>query len=78
MKNSRTILVYGIHKVNADVIRKSTMLNQIQIDFPLLVIIILLAATLAAFLYGLFPYPFGLIILGFALVARILQLQSRT
>ena len=53
------------------------MLNQIQIDFPLLVISILLAATLAAFFSGLFPYPFGFIILGFALIARVLQLRSR-
>lgn len=50
------------------------MLKRTQIDMPLLIIVILLAATVAAFYTGLFPYPFGFIILSFALLGRILQL----
>ena len=53
------------------------MIKQNQVDFPLLIIGILLTATLAAFFTGLFPYPFGFIILGAALLGRILQLRSR-
>jgi len=34
---------------------------------------ILLAATLVAFFAGLFPCPFGFVILGFAVPGRILQ-----
>jgi len=52
------------------------MLKQSQIDLPLLIIGFLLAATLAAFFAGLFPYPFGIFILGFILLGRILQLRS--
>jgi len=52
------------------------MLKLAQIDFLLLIISILLAATLVAFYTGLFPYPFGLFILGFILLGRILQLRS--
>jgi dihydroxy-acid dehydratase len=53
------------------------MSERAQIDIPLLVIGLLLSATLAAFLAGVFPYPFGFFILCFALLGRILQLQSR-
>jgi hypothetical protein len=49
---------------------------QIKIDIPLLIIGVLLAATLVAFYTGLFPYPFGFFILGFAMLGRILQLIS--
>jgi dihydroxy-acid dehydratase len=49
----------------------------IKIDALLLIIGLLLAATLAAFYTGLFPYPFGLFILGFALLGRLLQLINR-
>jgi hypothetical protein len=52
------------------------MLRRNHIDIPLLIISVLLAATLAAFLTGLFPYPFGFLILGFALLGRTLQLRS--
>ena len=48
-----------------------------QIDLLLLVITLLLAATLTAFIYGLFPYPFGLVILCTLLLARVLQLRAR-
>jgi hypothetical protein len=50
---------------------------QAGIDAPLLIISLLLAATLIAFYAGLFPYPFGVFILGFALLGRILQLKSK-
>jgi hypothetical protein len=53
------------------------ILKNFQIDFVLLGIALALAATLAAFLSGLFPYPFGLFILGAALLGRVLQLRSR-
>ena len=48
-----------------------------HIDPGLLIIGVLLAATLLAFFAGLFPYPFGIFILGFALLGRILQLRGR-
>jgi len=53
------------------------MPEQTQIDAPLLIIGLLLAATLVAFFAGVFPYPFGFFILGVALLGRILQLRSR-
>lgn len=53
------------------------MPDRVQIDIPLLLIGLLLSATLIAFLAGVFPYPFGFFILCFALLGRILQLQSR-
>lgn len=46
-------------------------------DTPLLIIIGLLAATLVAFFSGLFPYPYGLIVLLALLVARLLAVRSR-
>ena len=48
-----------------------------NIDIPLLIISLLLAATLLAFFTGLFPYPFGFIILVIAQAGRILQLRGR-
>lgn len=45
-------------------------------DIPLLIIAILLIATLVAFFSGVFPYPYGLIILialGFARISHIRQ-----
>jgi hypothetical protein len=50
---------------------------QINIDFPLLITGILLVTTLVAFYTGLFPYPFGFFILGFAMLGRVLQLISK-
>ena len=46
-------------------------------DVPLLIIAALLVATLTAFLSGLFPYPFGLLVLLAFLIARLLQLRSK-
>lgn len=48
-----------------------------QIDLLLLAIVLLLMATLTAFFAGLFPYPFGVVILSLALLGRVLQLRSR-
>ena len=53
------------------------MWRQTQVDLPLLIILLLLTTTLSAFFTGLFPYPFGIIILAIALLGRLLQLQSR-
>jgi hypothetical protein len=50
---------------------------QDNIDIPLLIIGVLLGTTLVAFYTGLFPYPFGFFILGFAMLGRILQLKSK-
>lgn len=46
-------------------------------DRPLLVIILLLAGTLAAFFAGLIPYPFGVIVLSLFLAARLFALAAR-
>jgi hypothetical protein len=37
----------------------------------------LLAASLVAFLLGCIPYPFGLIVLGFLIIARLLSLKAK-
>lgn len=46
-------------------------------DIPLLVIGLLLAATLSAFLGGLIPYPYGVLVLLALLIARLLHLKGR-
>lgn len=56
--------------MHCDMIRRS------PIDIPLLIIAVLLLSTLLAFAAGLFPYPFGLFILAFALLGRVLQLRN--
>ena len=38
---------------------------------------VLLVATLTAFLVGWFPYPFGWLVIGCFLVARVLHLRMR-
>ncbi|MCG8071654.1 MAG: hypothetical protein AB2767_06355 [Candidatus Thiodiazotropha taylori] len=45
-------------------------------DKFLLLLIILLGLTLAAFLYGIFPYPFGLLVLSIMIFARFLILRG--
>ncbi|MEW8499980.1 MAG: hypothetical protein AB2699_15845 [Candidatus Thiodiazotropha taylori] len=45
-------------------------------DKFLLLLIILLGLTLAAFLYGIFPYPFGLFVLSIMIFARLLSLRG--
>jgi dihydroxy-acid dehydratase len=52
------------------------MRGKIKLDIVLLFIGLLLLATLIAFFIGLFPYPFGIVILSLALAGRILQLRS--
>ena len=52
-------------------------LENAAMDLPLLVIIILLGITLAAFVSGLIPYPIGWIVLSAFLIARLLQLSRR-
>lgn len=46
-------------------------------DPILVVLIVLLLASVAAFLSGLLPYPLGFIILSIFIVARILHLQGK-
>ena len=44
---------------------------------PLLIFIgLLLATTIGSFLGGLFPYPFGVVVLGIFFAARLLHLRS--
>ena len=47
-----------------------------RVDGVLLVPLGLLAATLSAFLLGVFPYPFGLFVLAALIAGRILYLQG--
>ena len=42
-----------------------------------MLLIALLLATLSAFLLGIFPYPYGLLILSAFVAARILSLKSK-
>jgi len=46
-------------------------------DRILVVLIVLLLATVASYLTGLLPYPFGFIILSIFIIARILHLRGR-
>ena len=46
-------------------------------DPVLLVLLALLAATLTAFFLGVFPYPFGLLVLTFLIIGRLLHLRSK-
>lgn len=45
-------------------------------DPVLAVLIVLLSATLLAFLAGIIPYPFGLLVLLVLITARILYLRG--
>ena len=42
-----------------------------------MLLVALLLASLAAFLAGLFPYPFGFIILSVFVVARVVYLRGQ-
>lgn len=54
------------------------LLDRIRImDWPLLIILFLLLASLVAWAVGWFVYPFGLLVLSSVLLARILQLAAR-
>ena len=46
-------------------------------DPVLLVLTALLAVSIMAFLLGFIPYPYGLIVLGFFIVARIFTLDAK-
>jgi hypothetical protein len=45
-------------------------------DRPLLYILIALASTLLLFAVGVFPYPFGLIVLSLLALYRFLQIKG--
>jgi len=46
-------------------------------DTTLLLIVALIAATLAGYMSGYLPYPFGIIVLVLFLVARLLYLHGK-
>jgi len=46
-------------------------------DKTLILLVALLFATLELFFMGIFPYPFGLIVLSILVFSRILVLSSR-
>lgn len=45
-------------------------------DPVVLLLLVLLLATLVAFLTGVFPYPFGLLVLVALLAGRLMQLHG--
>jgi dihydroxy-acid dehydratase len=51
--------------------------GKLPMDIPILIICGLLVVTLAAFFTGIFPYPYGLIVLVAALAARIFVIRGR-
>jgi hypothetical protein len=50
-----------------------TTLEEADMDAVTVIIILLLAAVLAAFAYGILPYPVGWMVLLALLIARIVQ-----
>ena len=46
-------------------------------DIPLLIIAALLIATIVAFALGIFPYPFGILVLSAFLLVRLFSLKDR-
>lgn len=46
-------------------------------DIPLLIILLLLATTVACWAVGLFVWPFGLLVLLSALIARLMMIYGR-
>jgi hypothetical protein len=54
------------------------MFNKFQIDIPLLIIFLLLAASLLAFFLDVLPYPFGILVLIFFGMARIIHLRNKS
>jgi dihydroxy-acid dehydratase len=53
-------------------------ISRLLSDPPLLLLGALLAATIVAFVAGIFPYPFGWIVLSALLVARLFVVLGRT
>ena len=51
-------------------------INVSAMDRPLLYILIALAGTLLLFAAGVFPYPFGLIVLTLLALGRFLQIKG--
>lgn len=50
-----------------------------RLSDPLLIILLLLLlSSLALFFIGIFPYPFGLVILAALLMARLLVLRGKS
>jgi hypothetical protein len=47
------------------------------VDFLTVSLAVLLAATLTAFFAGWFPYPFGWLVIGCFLIARVLHLRKK-
>ena len=47
-----------------------------RVDLVLAVLAGLLIASLLAFMWGIFPYPFGLIVLAVLITARIFSLRG--
>lgn len=47
------------------------------VDKPLLLLALLLALVLSAYMLGWIPWPFGILIILILLVARVSYLQSR-
>lgn len=48
-----------------------------QVDKPLLMLVILLAVVMVVFLLGRIPWPFGILVIVILMVARVSYLQSR-
>ena len=48
-----------------------------RIDTVLLVLLALLLASIAAFMLGIIPYPFGLFILAVFIAARLFYLKNQ-
>ncbi len=53
------------------------MTRHSRIDVPLMIIGLLFIGSLAAFVAGVFPYPYGWIILAVIFVGRWLSLKGR-
>jgi hypothetical protein len=46
-------------------------------DLLLVTLTVLLAASVTAFFLGFIPYPYGLLVLGFFIISRILYLKGK-
>ena len=53
------------------------MRPRLKLDPVLSVLALLLAVTLALYVYDVFPYPFGFVLLSAAIIGRILMLMDR-
>ena len=52
--------------------------SQSKIDIPLLVLTILFGLTLLFYIYGVFPYPYGVLIIIIMIIARVLATREKT